>query len=180
MSTIQSGDDGDLFWYRLAHAIWPDNEWVSGNGRFASVCPHAPWDSSEECTTIELYELEQDAHAAASAKHCYPTRDRAACTGEPVCKTLADLMSEPNPAEESLPHDVVDLAQVLEADPGLADRAKAVILPEPTDFRALSRRLKILWELDDKAQLLPTVDACLLLQQEFKPPEFLVEHLVPK
>ena len=97
--------------------------------------------------------------------------------------TLDELMHLELPALEALPHEVVDLSEHIDRDPSLPTKAMTVVLPDYDligAFQRASGKIRELWAKDEKASQMRFVDATEIAKGEYKPPEFLVEHLIPR
>ncbi len=172
----------DRLWLRVAHAAYPDAEWIDGEGRWASECNHGP--GRESLQTIELYPTKKLAQEAADAHYCYELPAAEDPVTEPVMIWSRDLESMSFPEQKRLRDQVVDLKALVSQRPQLEEEAKSVVLPDPDEehrqilaFLAVQKRR---WDLEKQASLMPLVDSTKLASAAYKSPEFLVEYILPK
>jgi hypothetical protein len=184
MDSFQKDSDNNLpdHWLRVAHVAYPEAEWIRGDGRWGSICDHGP--GRESLQTIELYSTKQLAQEAADGHYCCELPAANDTITEPVMIWGRDLKSMSFPEQKRLRDQVVDLKALVSQRPQLEEEAKSVTLPDPDEehrqiltFLAVQKRR---WDLEKQARLMPLVDSTNLASAEYKPPEFLVEYIVPR
>jgi len=172
-------DDLPNHWRRLAWVTWPKAEWIKGEGRYAYPCPCKPG------LTITLWEDRASAENAWTHRYCceeQPQTGEIEADGSNDCVmfSAAELERMKLPEPERIKHEVIDLQQVLEAQPELLGTAAAVERFEDEVAQARSDAwFQRYGQVCDRARSMKFRDAVDLLTADYEAPTFLVDHLIP-
>ena len=134
---------------------------------------------------IRLFETKPDALDATSELLCFPKEPVKACVSEPVWVTAEDLMQLDCSSAEPLSHEIVDLDELVRQKPELEAHSMMVTIQDDDPvkfFQKIEPELRKRWAAEDetrrRALPMELIDSTELLRAEYKPPEFLVEHLI--